>query len=450
MSRKLLWKFLLIIATGTVALFYFINYFASQTEANMSLIEKVYRDELTALGRQAETLFYSTDESALTQWLSYIERKENTQASIVEYQFNRVAGNLIDDAYYTKYNFGRNVDWPVHLDFKYAPVMEVPFKQGQVSFLITLPERMKPGSYLLTIRLTLQVLVPFVLLSLMAVFLYRHIMKPLTILKGATRQFSQGDYTVRVCERIGNRDDELTELASTFDKMAIRIGNQIVSQRQLIADLSHELRTPLTRLDIAVDSARKKNDIERNIERVEKESGNIRQLVNDSLALAWLENEQPQLKKEDLDLVDLLDVIVDDANFEFPKSLMQVDLPETAPIRQSNHLAIGQAIENILRNALRYSPDAGLVKINLDETEQHYLLSISDSGPGVPDFYLEKIFQPFFRVDKSRKTDSNSFGLGLSLARRQLHAVGGEVTAANIKTGGLLMTIVLPKNKMQL
>ncbi|KKM23507.1 hypothetical protein LCGC14_1614510 [marine sediment metagenome] len=231
--------------------------------------------------------------------------------------------------------------------------------------------------------------------------------------------------------------------------MAARIGNQIVSQRQLIADLSHELRTPLTRLDIAVDSVRKKNDIERNIERLEKESGNIRRLVNDSLALAWLENEEPQLEREDLDLVDLLDVIIDDAKFEFPHSLMQIDLPDTAPIKRSNHLAIGQAVENILRNALRYSPTEGLVKVSLDETKQLYQLVISDSGPGVPDFFLEKIFQPFFRVDKSRKTNSNSFGLGLSLARRQLHAVGGDVIATNIKTGGLSMIITLPKNKIK-
>lgn len=444
MSRKLLWKFLLIIATGTVALFYFINYFASQAEADMSLIDQTYRDEIKAWGAEAETLFYADDKQVLHAWVKQLEEQESTTVSIVEYQYQRVAGNLSNKDYYVEYSFGRNVDWPIHLDFKHTPLMEVPFKNGQVSFLVLLPERMKPGNYLSTIRLVLQVVLPLIVMTLLAVFLYRHIMQPLSKLQFATRDFSKGDYSVRVRERMGGRNDELTELANTFDKMASHIGNQIINQRQFIADLSHELRTPLARLDIAIDSAKENVDIERNLERVDRESKNIRRLVEDSLALAWLDNEKPQLGRENLDLVDLMDVIIEDAKFEFPQCRIQTELPESAPIKQSNHLAIGQAVENILRNALRYTPEGGLVEVCLKQAQQSYLIEIKDSGPGVPDAFLETIFQPFFRVDKSRQANGNSFGLGLSLARRQLHAVGGEVSANNRKLGGLAMTIQLP------
>ena len=444
MSRKLLWKFLLILTTGTVSLFYLINYFASQAEADMSLIDQVYRDEIKAWGHEAETLFYADDDSALREWVQLLEQRENTQASVVQYQYQQTAGNLSNKNYYVAYSFGRNVDWPIHLHFEHTPLMEVPFEQGQVSFLVLLPERMKPGDHLSMIRVVLQVVFPLVIMTLLAILLYRHIMQPLSRLQYATRDFSRGDYSVRVSDWMGGRNDELTELANTFDKMAAHIGNQIINQRQFIADLSHELRTPLTRLDIAVESAKSDNDVEQNLNRVDRESKNIRRLVEDSLALAWLDNEKPQLDTETLDLVDLLDVIIDDARFEFPQCQILTELPETAPIGQTNHLAIGQAVENILRNALRYTPDGGHVEINLLTEKRHYLIEIKDSGPGVPEVFLETIFQPFFRVDKSRHANGNSFGLGLSLARRQIQAIGGEVFARNRHHGGLAMMIKLP------
>lgn len=445
MSRKLLWKFLLFIATGTVALFYFIDYFSSRTEADMSMVEQRYRDELTTWGRQAEKLFYAGNEEALKTWMDQLQQQEKTEASIVVYAFNRVAGDLLNKDYYTKYNFGRNVDWPVHLYLMHNPLMEIPFEKGQASFLLLLPDRMVPGSYLPTVLLLLKVLLPLVLMTLLAILLYRHVMQPLRKLERATREFSQGDLSVRVFDRMGKRNDELSALAKSFDQMAARIGQQIVNQRQLIADMSHELRTPLTRLDIAVDRAGKSVDVEKNIRRVARESHNIRRLVEDSLSLAWLDNEQPVLSLENIDLVDLLSVVISDAQFEYPDKQIKINFPDTALIKQSSHFAVGQAIENIVRNALRYTPEGELVEISLHSNIDHYIIKVKDCGPGVPEQYLEAIFEPFFRVDQSRQDNGNSFGLGLSLARRQLDAVGGMVAALNRSPNGLCMEVSLPK-----
>jgi len=228
--------------------------------------------------------------------------------------------------------------------------------------------------------------------------------------------------------------------------MAIRIGDQIVSQRQLIADLSHELRTPLTRLDIALELVKETTKSSANLERIDRESKLIRNLVEDTLTLAWLENEQPELQQESLELVDLLDVLVEGAEFEFPDRKITCQFPNSAMVENSSHRAAGQALENILRNALRYTPSGKTVQITVDVRVEDVKIDIVDQGPGVPETFLTTIFKPFFRLDKSRATDGNGFGLGLALARRQLEAIRAQVKASNAETGGLRMTINIPKS----
>ncbi|MCH2159936.1 MAG: ATP-binding protein [Oleiphilaceae bacterium] len=129
--------------------------------------------------------------------------------------------------------------------------------------------------------------------------------------------------------------------------------------------------------------------------------------------------------------------------------MVATKLPEYAPIKQSNHRALGQAFENIIRNALKYSPHQGQVTIDLDQADKEYRIRITDNGPGVPEEMLDEIFKPFFRVDKSRGDEAGGFGLGLSLAKRQIEAVGGSIRALNTTNAseykGLSVEIVLPQ-----
>jgi two-component system sensor histidine kinase PfeS len=292
------------------------------------------------------------------------------------------------------------------------------------------------------------------LLALLSFFIYRHIMSPLQKLERATKDFSRGNFEVRVGKLLGSRSDELSELANTFDQMAARIGELIMNQRQLISDLSHELRTPLTRLDIALENFNEQNSLSdltshtkrENLKRINRESRYIRKLVEDTLTLAWLDNEQPQLQQESLDLVDLLDILIEDAKFEFPAIKLEALLPNSAIIENSSHRALGQALENIIRNALRYTPVGEKVVVQLLVHDEKFCIKISDQGPGVPDEYLSTIFQPFFRLDKSRLADNDSFGLGLALAQRQLQAIKANIYAENIPESGLCMTVLIPKN----
>ncbi|WP_444913058.1 histidine kinase sensor domain-containing protein [Microbulbifer sp. PAAF003] len=450
MNRKLFWKLCLLITAGIVSLFYLINSLTIRTEEQMSMLEASHREELKEWGKEAEARFLSGNEGELEQWLKELQEKENTWATVTQYELIHVAGATGNEHRYIGYNLGRDVDWKVHLYFEENPVMEIPFATEQTSLLVLLPDRMRPGSYWKTTRLLLQILLPMGILALVSVMLYRHIMHPLRKLEQATREFSRGNFDVRVHRQLGNRDDEISELAKTFDQMATRIGEQIVNQRQLIADLSHELRTPLTRLDIAIEGAGASHADDKNIQRIQRESAHIRRLVDDTLTLAWLDNEQPSIGIEDLDLVDLIDVIVEDARFEFPDRTICTHLPDSAEIRQSNHKAVGQALENILRNAMRYTPKGQAVHVLLEgNTKNKFVIDIEDSGPGVPEALLDSIFKPFFRADQSRTSKSKNFGLGLALARRQLHSVGGTIEASNRSVGGLCMRVTLPTQSLE-
>jgi len=443
MNRKILWKLCLILATGLVAFFYALNALTTQTEESMSFIADKDRMQLKAWGNEAERLYLSGQQQQLENLLNTIKQEENTRVSVAGFKTIHIAGEYPKNSTGITYHYGRSIDWKIHLYFKSNPIMELPFSQGNVSFLIQLPERMRPGTYWLTTRMAMQIFMPLAILILLSVLLYRHIITPLRRLDKATTAFSEGDFNVRVKKHLGKRNDELSHLASTFDQMASRIGELILNQRELISDLSHELRTPLTRLDIAVNSF-EIQESQYHLERISRESQHIRKLVEDTLTLAWLENEKPIIQQEDVDLVDLLDVLIDDAKFEYPDRKITLDCPSNAIIHNSSHKALGSAIENVIRNALRYTPLGKSVRVELTPCDQHYCLNIIDQGPGIPEQYLARIFNPFFRVDNAHMAEGDSFGLGLALAKRHLNSVRAKISADNHLKGGLMVTIIIP------
>ncbi|TCK08902.1 sensor histidine kinase [Marinobacterium mangrovicola] len=445
MRRRLFWKLCTTVAAGTVLLFWAINHLASHTEQRMSFIADEHQRTLVAYGRKAESLYLSGDEAALAAWLRELQTQEDTWAAVVQSELRPIAGSSLSQQFVEGFRLGRHVEWKIHLYFTENPIMDITFTDGHTHFLIRLPQRMRPGSMQPYIGPLLKVLLPLSLLILLSVVLYRHVMGPLRRLERATRQFSDGLYDVRVANDLGNRRDELTGLAESFDHMAERTGSLIRSQRHLIADLSHELRTPLTRIDMALSLSNQTNQQEI-LDRIKRDSAQMRALVEDSLTLAWLENERPRLDPEDLDLTDLTDSILDDARFEFPQHRITALLPDHARLCGSSQRLLGQALENIVRNALHYTPPGGQVSVTLTRQDEEYRIQISDQGPGVPEAELRSIFRPFYRVDRSRHNEPRGYGLGLALALRQVEAVAGSLRAFNAAEGGLCMEIRLPCN----
>ncbi len=440
MNRRLFWKLCLGVALGSVALFWVIARLSGQAEEQMSFIDAEHQRTLHDYGVQAEAFYRAGDEQGLQQWLQQLQQEEQSWAAVVEPELRTLAGSQLSERFLREFTLGRDPSWKIHLYFQENPIMDVPFADGQRHLLIQLPQRMRPGHYWYPARLLLELVLPLVLLVIGCLLLYRHLMQPLRRLEQATRQFSEGDYDARAGALLGSRRDELAAVAETFDAMAERIGGLIIDQRQRLAEMSHELRTPLARIEMAADLAEQGVAAESLLPRIRQDCAAMRRLVEDALTLSWLETERPRLRDETLDLTDLLDSILDDARFEYPDRHIDTQLPGEAELVNSCHRALGQAIENIVRNALDHTPPGGRVRIALQQEALRYRLDVIDQGPGVPEQWLERIFQPFERLSDQRR----GFGLGLALAQRQILAIGGQLAARNHEDGGLCMAIWLP------
>lgn len=444
MKRRLFWKLCTTITVGTIALFWIIHHLILQTEQHMSFIDQKYQQQLIDYASHAEKLYLQGDEKKLAEWIKTLQQQEDTWVALIRSKLTPMAGSEMDDYFVENFALGRDVSWKIHLYFAQNPIMDITFSDGHTHFLIRLPQRMRPGGYWTYTSLLLQIALPMLLLAILSVVIYQHVMSPLRQLEKATKQFSDGDYQVRVRDDLGKRNDEIAALASTFDSMAERIGAQIQTQRNLTSDLSHELRTPLTRVELALSIAEQSHPGDESLQRIRQECQQMRDLVEDALTLAWLENERPALRNESLDLTDLIDSIVENAGFEFPKHVITVQTPETAYLHQSSDRALGHAIENILRNALSHTPTQGTVSLSLQQYPDRFDLHIDDQGPGVPKEHLQNIFKPFFRLHTPNSNVHKGFGVGLALARRQVEATGGKLWAQPHEQGGLTMIMQLP------
>jgi len=281
--------------------------------------------------------------------------------------------------------------------------------------------------------------------------LARYLTAPLIKLRGAARKLAQGELDTRVGASVGKRADEYGDLAQDFDIMADRVQQLVLSQRRLLGDISHELRSPLSRLSVALELARKNagDDAAGYLSRIEIEAERMNQLIGQLLTLSRLESQDPKATGSPLYLDELLQSIIADADFEAAGQKRSVSLV-SAERCQVNGLSelLRSAVENVVRNAIRYAPEDSMVEVSLVQERQgsagEAVVRIRDHGPGVPETSLEHIFEPFYRVDDARDRQSGGTGLGLAIAGRAVRLHGGSISARNALSGGLLVEIRLP------
>lgn len=263
-------------------------------------------------------------------------------------------------------------------------------------------------------------------------------------LREAVNIISQGDLSARA-ELNGN--DEVSALARDFNHMAERIDQMMASQRQLVSDVSHELRSPLARLRIALELAQRSSNPTSMLHKIGKEADELEQMVTQLLSLARMESGQASLDRQAIDLCPLLEKIAEDANFEGATEDRQVQLQHCDPVKiHIDPVLMHAAIENVVRNALRYSPPGKPVIIQSELRPGQLLIHIEDQGPGVPEQDLQRLFEPFTRVAEARDRDSGGFGLGLAMTGKILEAHGGSAQAVNATPTGLHVTLTLPLN----
>lgn len=263
---------------------------------------------------------------------------------------------------------------------------------------------------------------------------------PLRRMQKTIERFGRGDFSARVNSR---RADELGQLGRAVDQMAERIESLLKSQRRLLQDISHELRSPLARLGVAVELARGGGDADLALNRIEREADRLNMLVGELIQVTRAEGDPAGLATEPLRLDDLVRVIVDDAHIEAGRHGIELDLQTCEAEMEGNPELLRRAIENIVRNAIRYSPEAGRVEVALKRAGSMYRVTVRDFGPGVPEEALIYIFDPFYRVEKDRGRTSGGVGLGLAIAKRAVELHKGMMRASN-QHPGLLVEIDLP------
>lgn len=432
---------------------------ALTSNPQQAFLEK-QQHRLTVYGDELVNIYNKKGPAALTAKIKEIANNENARLALVNIRTKHF-GQQPDQPYLQGFALRaltENLLSPLSKVIETRPTRDsltfsIPL-QNDFLLLAELPKPSKLELLLDPHALTIRLGATFLVAGIICYLLARSILAPITKLRKATQDFSAGHLATRVSKNLGQNRGELAELAHDFDTMAERIESLLAAQKRLLRDISHELRSPLARLGVALELARREtNGNDAPLARIEKESERLNDLIGQLLTITQLESLTDLLTKEPIDLADLLQTIIADANFEnqAKKRWVTVEISNRGFVTGSLEL-IGRAFENVIRNALHHTADGTSVDVSLffPQNEEMAAVTVRDYGSGIAEDNISKIFQPFFRVSESRNRQSGGYGVGLAIAERAIKLHGGSITAANHPDGGMIFTIKLPREAAKL
>jgi signal transduction histidine kinase len=285
--------------------------------------------------------------------------------------------------------------------------------------------------------------------ALMSLLLARYVSSPVVRLQKASRSLAAGALDTRVGAPFTRRGDEVGTLARDFDTMAERIQALVTARETLLRDVSHEFRSPLARIRMALALAERRagTAAQPDLARIEREAERLDKLVGQVMTLTRLKTTDAP--RGDLVRLDtLVAEIVDDARFECPDAKIEYAPARDVSLRGDAD-GLKSAIENVVRNALTYGDRTKPIEVRIDSSAHSATVRVLDRGPGVPEAELERIFEPFYRTDKSRDHRQDGQGIGLAITARVTELHGGKVTARNRAEGGLEIVIELPLGRAE-
>lgn len=293
-------------------------------------------------------------------------------------------------------------------------------------------------------RVVIPVLISFILCLLLA----RSFSKPIATIKKAAAELGKGNLSTRVKD-ITQRNDELGQLANSFNQMAEQLQQNQSAQQRLLGDVSHELRSPMTRLQMALGLAQQETTTqtarEKYLQRCQLEVERLNQMIEEALALSRLENTLQIIEKHKLDFTALVKAIIVEEQFIANDKSIEIVLESSGMVELiGDYNLLFSALSNVITNAVKYSPERSTVKVILSVNNQLVNLVISDNGIGVPPESLTELFTPFYRVNLARDRQTGGTGLGLAIAKQAIIAHQGNIFAKNNEIKGLSVTIQLP------
>lgn len=446
--RSLYWKIFISFWLASILIIFSITWIIGHTAQKSSrpALEQFFMD---SYANAAAVVYESAGKPAFEQWLHTLgkthlmelflitDNGEVLNSDNVPEQVKKVADNLL-----------------AH------PISEGLFKSGNLIIshhIITSSGKTyrlvaltaKPMQHLVSIPwkgFAIRVILAIFTSGLVCYLLSLYLTRPLRSLGLAAKSLATGKLNTRVGQLRGHHKDEIAQLSDEFDRMAEQLETLVLSKERLLQDISHELRSPLARLQIALELGRQKTKAlaEAEFDRMELECSRLNYLIHEILDFARLDKEGTVLYLSKVDLADLIQQVADDANYEQKTSRVLVDHMDSCFISVDRRL-IHRAIENVVRNALHYSPATEKVNISCYQDTNSNLIHIHirDKGPGVPEDQLEKIFNAFYRVDCSREKSTGGYGLGLAISFKAIMLHDGKIIASNAPEGGLDVEIIL-------
>ena len=415
-----------------------------QTEPLVSRFQRSTRNQMQIYGGTATQIAGAEGEAGLRTYLARLREVEpprevalvGTDGKILFGESSEIAGS--EELVNRTFTSGA-AETDFSSEERSLGAAPVKFPDGSRFVLVLQWERQGPpslffGSWIGYMRLVGLLVTALALCYLLALYLT----SPIRKLREATQRLADGDLQTRVAPKVGRRRDELADLARDFDEMAERIESLITSQQRLNRDISHELRSPLARLNVALEIAKQKStsDSMPILERIETESTRLNEMISRLLTLAKLESGAVEVERLRVDLAELVKDVAADADFEAQAKGKSVDVSSVADctVMGSENL-LRSAIENVLRNAVRYTPEGTTVDVALTANNGRAILRVSDHGGGVPDDELANLFRPFYRIGEDRTRKTGGIGLGLAIAERAVKAHKGSIVARNTNVG---------------
>ncbi|NVZ13027.1 MULTISPECIES: sensor histidine kinase [Pseudomonas] len=433
-KHSLFWKLACLLIAFCLLMIWLSWSWGRYMEEQNAFLSSEARATLSGYAAGAELAWNKGGNAGVDEWLHTLGQRERTWVGVIGNDLQSLSSYPLTDKESQRLTFLRGLDWPVSRHAKGLPWLKIPFPldPGAGSLVIELPRRFMPGQNQLFWRIVTNGVIPGLFTLLLCIGLYRLLIMPLNHLREQANAWRADQLGTRLSRDTTSRQDELGELGRAFDQMSERLQGTVALQQQLLRDLSHELRTPLSRLRVASDS---EQDLTQLRERLGREIDGMQRLVEDTLQLAWLDTERAPLPKEDIQVQALWDMLRENACFEsgWPASRLQCELGADCWVRGHLNL-LAQALENILRNAIRHSAQDGTVQLGGQREGDHWHLWLEDQGGGIDEVELERIFAPFTRLDGSRPGDGG-FGLGLSIARNAVQRQDGSLWAENTGQG---------------
>ncbi|MCX4026996.1 HAMP domain-containing protein [Endozoicomonas sp. SM1973] len=437
MFKQIFWKVLLVFWAALIIIAVLSSWITREiVESELGLHEKYIQDKKNSA--EAVTVFEAHGRKALANWVKQLNEETGLRAFLITPSGTSATTTPLP----------RSIKRFLHKRYylpPWAEPTEVSTKQGDYLYFSLGPSFPPPPKHRQDILWWSRAITSLFVLFIVSIFFSKHLVNPLKELTNISQSLAKGDLAKRVNPKIEHRLDEIGILAREFNHMAEKIQQNHDNLQQLFHSISHELKTPLARQRVAIELIAKKGAEPRLLEKMNRQIKLLDSLIDELITITKLQEPTVELLKEEIKLPAIIQEVIEDNTLEADLKSIKLNLAnDINNSTKGDRRLLYRSIDNIVRNAIKYSPENTTVCISCNEKDNYYNINIIDQGPGVPDMTLSKLVDPFYRVDSARARNTGGHGLGLAIANSIIQAHQGELQFQNITNGGLKASIKLP------